>query len=250
MMPLDDDEPGKKPALALTLLMHGLLVAVLFFGVQWKRQAPESVEVELWSSRPVPATAPPPPRPEPRPQPKPEPKPEPRPEPKPEVKPPPRPDIALKEEKKLPKPEPKPEPVPKADPFKEMLEREKREQQQRTLTAQAQRESEMKAAADAEQRAAASRRGLADWVGRITGKIRGNMVLPQSIQGNPQAVFKLTLLPSGEVLQPVRLVKSSGNAALDAAIERAILKSSPLPKPEDPAVFQRELEIRYKPFEE
>ncbi|MBL8448754.1 MAG: TonB C-terminal domain-containing protein [Dechloromonas sp.] len=248
MIPTETEEPGKKPALALTVLMHLVLVVVLFFGVQWKHKAPESVEVELWSSRPVPATAPPTPRQEPKPQPKPEPKPEPRPEPKPEVKPPPKPDIALKEERKQPKPEPKPE--PKADPFREMLEREKREQQQRTLTAQAQRETDMKAAAEAEQRAAASRRGLADWVGRITGKIRGNMVLPQSIQGNPQAVFKLTLLPSGEVLQPVRLVKSSGNAALDAAIERAILKSSPLPKPDDPAVFQRELEIRYKPFEE
>ena len=38
--------------------------------------------------------------------------------------------------------------------------------------------------------------------------------------------------------------------ALDTAIERAILKSSPLPKPDDPSLFQRELTIKYKPFEE
>ena len=207
MIPDQRPEPGQRSALVLTVLMHVVLVAVLFLGVQWKRSQPESVEVELVSSRPAP---PPPARP--------------------------------------PPPEPKPE--PKADPFKEMLEREKREQLQRDLTAQARRETEMKAAAEAEQRTAASRRGLADWVSKITGKIRGNMVLPQGIQGNPQAEFSLTLLPSGEVMQPVRLKKSSGNPALDAAIERAILKSSPLPKPDDPAVFQRMLEIKYKPYEE
>ena len=48
----------------------------------------------------------------------------------------------------------------------------------------------------------------------------------------------------------VRLKRSSGNPSLDAAIERAILKSSPLPKPDDPAMFQRTLEIKYKPIEE
>ncbi|MGE5946171.1 MAG: TonB C-terminal domain-containing protein, partial [Betaproteobacteria bacterium] len=44
--------------------------------------------------------------------------------------------------------------------------------------------------------------------------------------------------------------RSSGNAGLDTAIERAILKSSPLPKPDDPALFQRVLEIKYRPIEE
>ena len=34
------------------------------------------------------------------------------------------------------------------------------------------------------------------------------------------------------------------------AIERAILKSSPLPKPDDPSLFRRDLEIKYRPFEE
>ena len=64
----------------------------------------------------------------------------------------------------------------------------------------------------------------------------------------PQAGTDLEL-PTGEVLE-VKLRRSSGNPSLDAAIERAILKSSPLPKPDDPALFQRTLEIKYKPFEE
>ena len=68
-------------------------------------------------------------------------------------------------------------------------------------------------------------------------------------QGNPEAVFKVTQLPSGEVLS-VKLSKSSGNRPLDEAIERAILKSSPLPKPDQPGLFQRELELKYKPLDE
>lgn len=90
---------------------------------------------------------------------------------------------------------------------------------------------------------------MADYAAKIRGKVRGNIVLPPNIQGNPEAIFEVSQLPSGEVLD-IKLRRSSGNAGLDAAIERAIRKSSPLPKPDDPSLFQRTLEIKYKPFEE
>ena len=45
----------------------------------------------------------------------------------------------------------------------------------------------------------------------------------------------------------VRLVKASGNAAYDNAVERAILKSQPLPVPEDVTLFQKFREINF-PF--
>ncbi|MDA0189735.1 MAG: energy transducer TonB, partial [Proteobacteria bacterium] len=64
-----------------------------------------------------------------------------------------------------------------------------------------------------------------------------------------EAVFEVNQLPSGEVLS-VKVRKSSGNPQLDAAIERAILKSSPLPKPDQPELFERTLKIPYRPFEE
>ncbi len=110
------EEPGKKYALAFTFMVHAGLIAALFLGVQWKRSAPDVMEVELWSSRPTPATQvlPPPPPPEVKPEP---PKPVPKVEPKPEPLPPKKPDIAIKEEKKPPKPEPKkPEPKPEPKP--------------------------------------------------------------------------------------------------------------------------------------
>jgi len=247
-------EPGKNKALALTLLMHALLVAVLFLGVQWKRSAPDVVEVELWSPR---TSQPPPPAPAPDPV-KPEVKPEPaKPEPpKPEPKPPVKPDIVEKIEKKPPKPEPKkpeppkPEPPVKPAPPKPVPDWQKQLDQELTQVRTEANRQAVANAADSELRAAASKRGLATWGDKIRTKIRGNMTLPPAIQGNPEAVFEINLLPTGEVMQPVKLKRSSGNPVLDAAIERAILKSSPLPKPDDPNVFQRVIEIKYRPFEE
>lgn len=275
MIPEKMDEPGKNKALAFTVLVHAGLIAALFFGVQWKRNQPDVVEVELWSSRPASAVqaAPPPPPPPPqevKPEPKPEPKPAPKLEPKPEPPPPRKPDIAIKEEKKPPKPEPKkPEPEPKPEPKKPEAKPEPKKPEAKpeprvpdfskelaSETAQLKtrpntsaRQMTNAAAAEAEQRAAAGKRGMLDYAAKIRGKVRGNIVLPPGIQGNPEAIFEVNQLPSGEVLD-VKLKRSSGNPGLDSAIERALLKSSPLPKPDDPALFQRTLEIKYKPFEE
>lgn len=245
------DEPGKKYALAFTILVHVALLAFLFFGVQWKRSKPEVMEVELWSPRPMPAQVvpTPPPPPEVKPEPKPLPKVEPKPEPV--LK---KPDIVVKEEKKKPeppkpepkKPEPKPEvkPPPKFD-FSKELSRETANLKPRPDTQQLANA----AAAEAEQRASSNKKGLADYANKIRLKIKSNIALPPSIQGNPEAVFDVSQLPTGEVLD-VRLKRSSGNQALDAAIERAIRRSSPLPKPDDPSQFKREFEIKYKPLEE
>ena len=257
-------EPGKKYAMAFTFMVHAGLIAALFFGVQWKRSKPEVMEVELWASRPVPAVQveEPPPPPAPEPEVKPEPKPEPKPIPKVEPPPPKKPDIAIKEEKKKPepkKPEPKPEPpkpepkkpevkaeikqTPKIDPFKEMLERE--DKQRKTENTQA----KLKKDAEAEQKARGRLSDADKYKNMLRTKIKGNVALPPNIQGNPEAIFIVDQLPTGEVLA-IKLKRSSGNLGLDQAIERAIRKSSDLPKPDDPALFQRSLEIKYKPFEE
>lgn len=236
------------------------------------------------------APPPPPPetKPEPQPEPKPLPKPEPKPLPPPPQKPdiaikeekkPPKPEPKKPEPPKLEptkpepkKPEPKPEPKkteskpepkveskkpepkkpeakpePKAsDLFSDMLKREAAERGPRPNNSQ---QMNKMAAAEAEQRAAAGKKGLQDYAAKIRVKVKGNISLPPNIQGNPEAIFEVNQLPTGEVLE-VKLKRSSGNHSLDTAIERAILKSSPLPKPDDPSLFQRTLEIKYKPFEE
>jgi colicin import membrane protein len=239
-------EPGKKQALALSIGVHLLLVLALFLGVQWKTEQ-ATVEVELWSDIPRPATSLPPPARTPEPTP---PKPEVVPEPKPVVKP----DIVVKNDEKKKEEKPKPEAPPKEPPpkkqekpnFNDYLKQEDRQRQQ---TERANREAAAREMADAELRAAGRKSAENAWIGQIRLKIRGNIVLPLNTQGNPEAVFAVKLLPTCEVVGQPRLLRSSGNPALDDAIARAILKSSPLPKPDDPSVFDRNLEITYRPYE-
>ncbi len=263
-------------ALTLAALVHVLLIGALFFGVQWKRQPPAGVAVEVWRAgpaalppraEPLPTQTPPPPLPPP--------KPEPRPEPKVEPPPPVKPDIAVKDEKPPKKEPPKKEEVKKEEPkkpeakkeapkkppeperrpnFDDEIQRELRQTQQQRAE-QARREA--RAATDARIRAqlegdasAASLRGMASYIDKVRGKIRGNIVLPPGLQGNPEAVFRVTQLPSGEIVGEPRLMRSSGHPAYDEAIIRAIKKSSPLPKPDDSRLFQRELELRFRPREE
>jgi colicin import membrane protein len=124
------------------------------------------------------------------------------------------------------------------------------------MRAQAERESRMRAEAEREARvradqAAAGARNKAqlDWIDRIRSRIRGNINLPPDIPGNPEAVFDVVQLPTGEIID-VKLRKSSGVRAYDEAVQRAILKSSPLPKPVPADLFQRSLELRFRPLDQ
>jgi colicin import membrane protein len=234
---------GKRISIALAVAVHLVLAAFLFYGVRWQTKATDVVEVELVRATPQPApvAAPPvptiqPPPPEPKPVPKPEPKPAPL---------PPKPDIAIKEKEK-PKPPPKVEPTPRVDPFQEQLRREAEQLTQRRNLESAEREVAQKHAAQA---SAARNKAMTDYLGRIRGKIRGNIVVPPEVKGNPEAVFDVTQLPDGSIVT-VRLKRSSGHATLDAAIERAILKSSPLPRADPADLFSRSLELRFKPLDE
>jgi colicin import membrane protein len=233
------NKPGKRISIALAIAVHLLLAGFLFYGVRWQTKATDVVEVELVRAMPEPAppvAVPPAPTFVPPPAPKPEPAPA-----------PPRPDIVIKDKEK-PKPPAKVEPPrPRIDPFQEQLKREADREitQRKQADSAAQELSQMKAA----QAASARNKAMTDYLGRIRGKIRGNIVVPPEVKGNPEAVFDVTQLPSGEIVT-VRLKRSSGHATLDAAIERAILKSNPLPKPEPADLFARSLELRFKPLDE
>ena len=277
---LPDNDQTDMTALLLAAVVHILLVGALFFSVQWRSQAPTAVAVEVWRSGPAPLPAPiikPEPLPEPPPPPPPpkvEAKPEPKPLPPKVETPPVKPDIVVKEEKKKKeepkKPEPKPpvevkkeepkkpepkkeEPKPERRSFDDELQRElKQAQQQKAVhdqRARADAELRQLGQAQAEQAASALQRGLDDYTGKIRGKIKGNIVLPPGIKGNPEGIFDVTQLPTGEIIN-VKISKSTGNRALDEAIERAIRKSDPLPLPDQPSLFKRELKLKYKPFGE
>ena len=243
----------------LAFAVHLVLIAVMFLGVRWQSHPAESVTVELWDLPPPPpapvveAPKPPPPKVEP---PKPEPEPEvkkpeivekvvPKPKPEPKVEPKPKP-------KPEPKVEVKPKPVPpKEDPFQKRIMQEQLAMEQRQLAEERRRIEAERAKAESERlarelAASARNKALNDYVARIRAKVKRNWILPQELQGDPEAIFNVVQLPTGEVIS-VKLAKSSGNAAYDAAVERAILKSSPLPLPEPRSLFDRELKLTFRP---
>lgn len=224
--------PALGRSFALSALVHLALVGVMFLGVRFQSSPPATVTVELWEAPP------PPPPPQPVVEEKPPP-PKPVPEPEPEVK---KPEIVLPEKPK-PKPKPKPEP-PKRDLAFEKRLREQAMLEEKQLAVQ-QEERQLRELI-ARQQAAARDKALLSWTDKIRAKIRGNIILPRDIPGNPEAIFLVTLLPTGEVLN-VRKTKSSGVPAYDDAVERAIAKSSPLPLPDDRSVFRRDLELKFRP---
>jgi colicin import membrane protein len=245
-------DPGRLSSAVLAAAVHLALLAVLIFGVRWQNRPAEAVSVQLWEPPPAPVVEPP--KPEPRPEPvvvKPEaPKPEPV-IPKPEIvekKAPP------EKPKPVPKPLPKaePKPVPKAEPSKPRVDetqkriREELAREQASLAVD--RERQQITDQRAREAASVNARALATWMDKIRLHIRSriNVQIADAVPGNPEAVFNVTLLPSYEVLKISKL-KSSGNKAYDDEVERAILKASPLPRPDKPELFSRELHLTFHP---
>lgn len=232
---ISPDEPGGLAPAALSAGVHLVLLAGLIFGLHWQSRQSDAVQVELWNQIPDVETVP-----------QVQPKPEPKVEPKREAKPPPpkveqkaaKPDIAIEREKKTPKK--KEEPSLKFDTTSRI-----QQQLAQELQAQPKPKPEAKPAASAPPVA-----GLPDagWIDKIRTKIKGNVIVPSGINGNPQAIFHVVQLPTGEVLD-VKLVKSSGYELYDQAVERAIWKSSALPKPDKPEQFVREFNLSFKPQE-
>jgi colicin import membrane protein len=240
---------------ALAFAMHVLFLVLLVFGVSWQhKQTDTAVVVDLWRDlpaavppkvEPAPVVKPEPPPPAPKAEVKPPPpKVEAKPPPKPEPAPAPKPDIALKEkqekERKLKEQQAAEEKKKLAaeKAREEAAEKKKRAEaealkKKQAAEAEAKRaaaEQEKMRAAEAAQRAAASRKEIDKYMDGIRTKVRRFVVIPPSLQGNPQAEVSVTLLPGGEVLD-VRISKSSGNAAYDAAIESAIRKAQPYTVP-------------------
>ena len=238
-----DREPVNTPAAVLSVAVHLALFAFLFFGIRWQSKLPDAVVVELWDRPPVleqPAAAPTP-KPEPVVEPKPEPKVEPKPEPKVELKPA-KSDIVVEKEKKRP-PKKKEEPK-KVQPIVTKFDRAQ------AIQKEAERDLRQVSPASTPVPPRPAGGPVADnsYVNKIRNAVKRRVVIPPGITGNPEAIFDVVQLPTGEVLS-AQLRKSSGNRAYDEAVERAILISSPLPKPDRPEQFERDLQLKFRPVE-
>lgn len=223
-------EPGLLPAGILALLMHVIFLAFLIFGFSWRTAPPEGMVVDLWSSLPEP---------EPPAQARVEPQVEKIPvPPQPEVLPPPaKPEIALKQKPENPKPV-----EPKRPKEKDLIKAREAEAQQ---LQRLQREQEAINRQLQARQAAAQARLVDEYRAKINAKIKSRIVTPPNLPGDPVAEFDVILLPGGDILE-VKLKKSSGFAAFDSAVERAIQLSKPLPLPPDTALFREFRELSLK----
>lgn len=252
--------------MGLALVAHGLLVIALTLGVQWQHDAePVTVEAELWSRVPVQAApravAPPPPTPAPQPAP---PKPAPAPAP-----PPPAPnqaDIATAQAKKKAEAEKKAreeeakklaaakaaaEKKAAADKAADEKERQqklaeqKREQQRREAAEQKRleqlREDQINrmlgqaGATGGPQSTGTAQQSSGPTPGygaKVAARIKPNVVFTDVAPGNPRAEVEVRTLPDGTITSR-KLSKSSGNAAWDEAVLRAIDRTGTLPRDTD-----------------
>jgi colicin import membrane protein len=257
----------------LALAMHGLLFAALWFAVQWHTVSDSPAQAELWNVPPPPAivtpeTPPPPPPPPvvsaepPKPdaeiveqQQKAKPVPEPTPPPPEPVKPPPKPEPPPKQEPPPPEPvKPPPEPVkpppeppkkppePKRDVQREKLEEKLRQQEiERTLAGAGPSTNATNTAAGG------GSQGEPGYAGRIKGCIKPNIVFdPTGAPPDTQAEFEVDLLPDGSQAGAPKMTKPSGLPAYDAAVDRAIRKCDPFPRPDNGPV-PRSMHLTFRP---
>ena len=257
---------------ALAIGVHVVLLAAMLISFNWKAAHPVAAvtEVELWDKLPAPKTVD---------VPKPEPKPvvEEKPEPKPEPKP-------IVEDKLIVKDKPKPE-EPKVDIA---LEKKKKELEQKQVDEQHKkdaleklqqeaREDELKDKKTVEKKnkdalkklqqealsdekavgekqanaanSAANASIIGEYTEKIKAKIRGNVNKTLCGEGNPQLMFKVNVLPTGQLGGTPKVTKSSGSDACDEAVERAIIASEPLPLPEDASLKSqfKNLNLTFRP---
>jgi colicin import membrane protein len=233
----------------MALVVHAALMVALAWGVGWQKDAVVVFEAEVWSALPQ-LAAPKAVEPEPAPE---EPKVEaPVQPPQPAPAPPPQAKAPQLVTQKVAEPDRTRQQQAQRDAERLAREREakkkaeqQRQAQQRERERQAQLEAERQrniermlgqanatGSARATGQAAQSSGPSASYAGRLVATIRPNIVLTDVVAGNPRAEVELRAGPDGTILRST-LRQSSGSAAWDQAVLRAIERTGKLPLDEN-----------------
>jgi colicin import membrane protein len=89
---------------------------------------------------------------------------------------------------------------------------------------------------------------MASWIQQITARIQRAWIRPASARAGIECVLYVTQVPGGEIVN-VRLGACNGDQAVRESIEAAAFRASPLPPPPDPALFERNLIINFRPVD-
>jgi colicin import membrane protein len=112
------------------------------------------------------------------------------------------------------------------------------------------REAELRKQLADEERVAAVQSGpLRDrYITLLRNKIQNAWIKPPSATAGVDCLVQVTQIPGGEVTG-ARVTQCNGDAAVRQSIENAVYRASPLPDPPDPALFERNLSLRFRPNE-
>lgn len=126
----------------------------------------------------------------------------------------------------------------------------KQEAQRREARQRRARETELQQALAAEEEraaiATARARLAAQWAAAIQGRVQRAWIRPPSARPGLDCRVAVTQVPGGAVVR-VEVKQCNGDEAVRQSIEAAVMRASPLPSPADPAIFERELELRFRP---
>ena len=136
------------------------------------------------------------------------------------------------------------------------IERKQKEEAERRKAAddaraQKQREDELRSQIEEEEgRSQAENAGLLNqYIAMIEQRIVRNWNRPPSARAGLECRVRVTQTPTGTVLT-VQIDQCNGDAAVKQSIEAAVMRSSPLPPPPDPRLFERNLVLVFKPLDD
>jgi colicin import membrane protein len=137
---------------------------------------------------------------------------------------------------------------------KSEAERKKKAEQEKKRKAEAERKKKAEAEAarrkEAEQALQAqlaeeqAQHALSQYIPHIQAKIQRNWLRPPGSSAGLSCLILVKLIPGGEVVD-AKVVRSSGDPLFDRSVETAVLKASPLPLPQDTALFKHFREIQF-----
>jgi len=134
----------------------------------------------------------------------------------------------------------------------EIQRRQKEEAEKRRVAAEAKaqeaREADLRRQVEEEAgRQQAENAGLLNqYIAMIEQRIVRNWNRPPSARAGLECEVKVTQAPGGMVLS-VQLGRCNGDSAVQQSIQAAVMRSSPLPPPPDPRLFERNLLLIFKP---
>jgi colicin import membrane protein len=126
----------------------------------------------------------------------------------------------------------------------EEIERQRQENERLRAEAEAARQAELDAEANRLQAMQADAK--AAYVFAIQQRIQSRWVKPPTATDGLECIVNIRQLPGGEVVS-VSIGRCNGDATVRRSIENAVHKASPLPMPSDPSVFDRNIQLEFRP---